>query len=410
MIKGQLNILYHFRVRGVGAEGVHIAGIVNGFRALGHKVHLISPTNADPTREAPLQKSGQKPSSIKTIILHKLADVLPQPFFELMEILYNFPAIIRLWQAVRSGGVDLIYERYAFFNFAGAFVSKRKKIPLIVEVNELSGHERIRGQSFVRLCSAFEKYVLRRAVLVVTVSDFLNRKASGKINSENTKIVTIPNGVPGDWFEREIPEQEVTILRDKYNMGGKKIICFVGGLVHWHNFDLLLQALKEVQAKVADVVLMFVGDGPLKDYIKESAKVLALPSNSVIFVGKVRHSDIPVYLKMADVAVIPETNDFRSPIKMFEYMAMGKAVVAPQKPAIASVISHNKDGVLFDPGNCSSLAGALSQCLVDTEFSKGLALAAKEKISRKYTWEKHAERILLKSFGHTKRGKGDVEN
>ncbi len=390
----KLNILYHFRVRGTGAEGVHIAGIVNGFRSFGHNVQLISPTNADPTVELPPETDSGRPVSVKTVILHKLADILPQPFFEIMEVCYNFFAVIRLWKAVESRKTDFIYERYAFFNFAGAFISNRKKIPLILEVNELSGHKRIRGQFFVRLCSAIEKYVLRQAVLVVTVSDFLNREVSKKINPKRTKVVTIPNGVPLAWLQQEVALEEVESLRAKHNLQGKKVICFVGGLVHWHNFDLLLQAVKKTQDSVANVIMMFVGDGPLKNYIQEKGKELAFQPDSILFVGKIPHSKIPAYLKIADVAVIPETNDFRSPIKMFEYMAMGLPVIAPRKPAIEVAITHKKEGLLFEPGNYNSLAQFLQISLSEGEFAVKLGDKARQRVLNNFTWEQHAEQIL----------------
>ena len=394
MRKDKLNILYHFRVRGTGAEGVHIAGIVNGFRALGHKVSLISPTNVDPTVESPPAMETKLSLSLKTVILHKLADMLPQPFFEIMEICYNFFAIIRLWRGVNSGDVDFIYERYAFFNFAGAFVAKRKNIPLIVEVNELSGHKRIRGQFFVCICSAIESYVLRQAVLVITVSDFLKKEVCGKVDQTKTKVVTIPNGVPMAWLKREISLDEINDLRKQYGLQGKKIICFVGGLVHWHNFDLLLQAVKEAQSSIVNVVMMFIGDGPFKKYIIDRARELNFLPDSVLFVGQVPHSMIPVYLKMSDIAVIPETNDFRSPIKMFEYMSMGLPVVGPKKPTIEVAITHKKDGMLFETGKYLSLAQSLLQCLSEPQVANELGENARQKIWDNFTWEKHAVHIL----------------
>ena len=396
MPEKKLNILYHFRVRGTGAEGVHIAGIVNGFRALGHNVFLISPTDADPTTEPPARKPSNSPFSIKRVILHKLADVLPQPFFEFMEIAYNIIAIPKLWRAVSRRQIDFIYERYAFFNFSGAFISKRKNIPLILEVNELSGLKRVRGQFFVRFCSAIEKYVLRKAVIVVTVSDFLNQKVSEKVDSRKTKVVTIPNGVPLAWLKRETPLDTIRALRKRYELQGEQVICFVGGLVHWHNFDLLLQAVKKVQNRlVNDVVLMLIGDGPLKNYIENKARDLDFKPGLILFIGKVPHSDIPSYLKMADVGVIPATNDFRSPIKMFEYMAMGLPVVAPRMPAIEAIIEDGIDGLLFEPGDVDSLAEEIIHILSDDKLSDELGKLASRKINQYYTWEQDAKSILL---------------
>lgn len=394
MHNNKLNIVYHFRVRGTGAEGVHIAGIVNSLRADGHKVHLISPTNVDPTIQSTEPLKEKKPRSVKSILLHKLADLLPQPFFELMEILYNLFAVCKLYKATSSRKVDFIYERYAFFNLAGAVISRLKHIPLVLEVNELSGYERVRTQVFVKICSTIEKIVLRQSVIVISVSDFLNNEITGKIDKEKTQVVTIPNGVPEKWLKRTCNNDTLDSLRNKYNLQSRKIICFVGSLVHWHNFDLLLNAVKDVQKEIPDAAIIFLGEGPFKDYIIEKSAKLGMKKDSVLLLGYIPHSDIPDYLFLSDITVIPETNDYRSPIKMFEYMAMAKIVVAPRKPAIESVISHSEDGLLFEPGDPVSLSQMLIQGLSDTKITNNLGQNARDKILKEYTWEIHAKEIL----------------
>ena len=138
-----VNILYHFRVRGIGAEGVHIAGIANGFRSWGHEVSFVSPLSTDPTAPAkPVPASldattnppapeasangsatgapAALPGRAMKRLLHFLADRAPQPFFEAMELGYNGLAIPRLLRAGLARQADLLYERYAFFNMAGA--------------------------------------------------------------------------------------------------------------------------------------------------------------------------------------------------------------------------------------------------------------------------------------------------
>ena len=390
----KMNIIYHFRVRGTGAEGVHIAGIVNGFRSLGHRVRLVSPTNADPTVESMPAKCHKNNKSTKSVLLHKLADRLPQPVFEFMEMCYGLLAIIKLLRSVHAEKTDFIYERYAFFNIAGAFVSTMKKIPLVVEVNELSGHKRIRGQFFVKICAALERYILRRARLVVVVSDFLNQEVVKIVGGQRTKVVTIPNGVPERWLTQDISEEVVSDLRGKYGLEGKKVICFVGGLVHWHNFDFLLEAVADVRQRVNDeVVMMFVGSGPLEKHICEKAAILEIPEENLLLVGNVKHSSIPAYLKLSDVAVIPETNDFRSPIKLFEYMATGVPVIAPRKPAIEVAVIHEQNGCLFAPGDVEQLSDGIVLLLSDGVLAQGVGISARETIAENFTWEKHAKFI-----------------
>lgn len=407
MVKKKFNILYHFRVRGTGAEGVHIAGIVNGFRVLGHTVRLLSPTNTDPTVPKKSISTSQEKTSFPAFILHKLADLLPQPFFELMEMAYNLVAIPRLWRTVSREHTDLIYERYAFFNIAGAFISKIKGLPLVLEVNELSGDKRVRKQSFVSLCSIFELFVFRQAALVITVSNYLSDEVHRRLDDSGQLVITMPNGVPEAWLRHNIPSELSLELQNRYCLAGKRVICFMGGLVYWHNFDLLLEAVKRVQSRIDNVVLLIIGDGPLRSYIHEAAVKFALEPNSIIFAGNIPHARIPVYLSLADVAVIPETNDFRSPIKLFEYMAMELPVVAPKKPAIEIAITHNRSGLLFEPGNAGSLANMLEECFINPKMIKSLGYNAHKEIAEKFTWEKNSERILQAFQRYLLETKGD---
>lgn len=389
-----LSIVYHFRVRGTGAEGVHIAGIVNGFRALGNSVSFVSPTNADPTLPSlASDDNSYLKFSLVARLLHTFADSLPEPFFEMMELFYNPLAVFRLRRAVVREGADFIYERFAFFNFAGALLANWMNIPLVVEVNELSGYKRVRAQCFVGIARRIEKFVFNRASLIITVSDFLNEKIK-KIVGSGKRIVTIPNGAPQKWLDEEPSKKETKRLRRQYGLSGKKVVCFMGGLVRWHNFDLLLEAVKSLQEDVPEAVLVILGDGPMKRHILAKVYELGIKNDSVLLVGAVSHNKIPEYLSLADVAVIPETNNFRSPIKIFEYMALGKPVVAPRMPSIEMIIEDGKDGLLFEPGDPSSFKAMLLQLLSFPVQQQAIGRLAQQKIAHNFTWEANAHRII----------------
>jgi glycosyltransferase involved in cell wall biosynthesis len=386
------NILYHFRVRGAGAEAVHIAGIANAFRDLGHTVVFVSPTRVDPTQEYAESSRNGEDSGYFSRMLHFLADWVPQPIFEIMEIIYNMIAIPRLLKALRNHRVDFIYERYAFFNVAGALASYLLRKPFIVEVNEISGFKRVRGQCFVQLARVLEKVVFQRAMLIITVSEFL-RSQIAEVVGVHKKIVVIPNGVPRQWIERRPSIEAVDSIRESYGLVGKKIVCFIGGLVQWHNFDLLLEVFRDIQRAVPDSALLIVGDGPMREEIEHKASKLGCRS-SVILTGSVPHQAIPLYICAVDLTVIPETNDFRSPIKMFEYMSMGKPVVAPRMPAIKCVIEDEKDGLLFDSGNAAEFKDALLRLLNSRDERNAMGASAFRKIRDGFTWEIHAKQIV----------------
>jgi glycosyltransferase involved in cell wall biosynthesis len=393
-----VNILYHFRVRGTGAEAVHIAGIARGFRACGHNVSFMSPTGVDPTRPAstaspaaPAAAAAAAPRPLKRL-LHLLADRAPQPVFEAMELGYNAVAVPRLLRAGRERQADLLYERYAFFNLAGTVASRRLGIPLVVEVNELAGYERVRDQSFVRLARAVERTVMRRASLIVTVSQFLTARCQEIVDGK-VPVVTVPNGVSQEWLARAAAAGDSLQLRRQLGLGARPVLCFVGGLTHWHNFGLLLQALQRVRQQLPAAALLVVGDGPLRSFIQGEAARLGL-SDSVVLAGQVPHERIASYIGLAEVGVIPETNQYRSPIKMFEYMGAGKVVVAPHMPPVEAVIEPERTGLLFQPGSAESLARAVVRALCDRPLAAALGQAARQQIRHGYTWEEHARRIL----------------
>ncbi len=388
-----MDIVYHFRVRGQGAEAVHIAGIADGFEAKGHRVHFVSPTGTDPrvTVRERSQPEEAKPPSTAARMLHGLADKLPQLGFEAMEVAYNGFAGPRLYQLVQRTGAGLIFERYAFFNAAGAAVAARARIPLVVEVNELAGFERVRDQRLVPLARRIERFVLRRASLIITVSDFLRERVDEVVEGQ-VPTLTVPNGVGRHWLEHVPDPARVRELRQRHGLDDRPVVVFVGALVPWHDFPRLIEALAIARRQVPGATLMVLGDGVEREGIAALARAQGI-ADGVRLIGRVPHVEVPDYLAAANVAVIPETNDYRSPIKLFEYMAMGLPVVAPAMPPIAVAIDDGVHGILCDR-DAASLGRGMSRLLGDAELARRMGEAARQRALREFTYEAHAADIL----------------
>ncbi|RLE44956.1 glycosyltransferase family 1 protein, partial [Candidatus Woesearchaeota archaeon] len=111
----------------------------------------------------------------------------------------------------------------------------------------------------------------------------------------------------------------------------------------------------------------------------------------------------PVYLKASDVLVIPEVNEFRSPIKLFEYMAAGKAIIAPRRPAIEAVISDGVESLMFKPGDPQSFGSAIIKIIENDVLAAKLGENAKKRVFRDYTWEQHSK-VILDEFFDVRRG------
>ena len=383
-----LNIVYHHRTQGTGAEGVHIAYIVKGLRELGHQVKVVSPNPDDPTKTAGdnpfAKKEGQKGG-----FLRRLSRSLPQFLFEMLEVGYNFSAVRQLTKAISDKKIDFIYERQAFFMYAGAKVAKKFGIPFIVEVNEVAGQARVRKQIFVGLAKKIERFVFETADAIFVVSQFLKDKIV-ELGIEADKIHVIPNGADETLFR---PDVDVEPLRQTYKIGKDTVVVgFVGWFVAWHNLTLLLKAFAHA-AKNRNACLLLVGDGTLKEELQNTATELGI-ADRVIFPGAVPYENIPRYVNLMNICVIPGSNEYRSPIKMFEYMLMGKAVLAPRFHPIFTVIEHNQDGVIFEPDNEQSMTTELEILLNDSQKRKHLGQKAREKVLNQYLWSHNVQRVL----------------
>ena len=389
-----MKIIFHFRVRGTGAEGVHIAGMAGALQNKGHQIVFVSPTAINPIEALSAQKEQpQLVSSFSTRLLHSLADRLPQPLFELMEMAYSRLAFQRLQKAIAQEKPGLIYERHAFFNLAGCLAAEKARIPLILEVNELSGLERVRGQFFQRTAARRQNRALRGAALVSTVSPLLSRMAATARGSEQG-IVTIQNGVFREWVEASFCEQERARLRAELGLPADAIILgFVGGLVAWHGFDFLLDAFQRLLPEQPKLHLLIIGQGPLMPQLQASAGSPAMQGR-VKLIGARPYRQTRACLDLFDLAIIPHANEFRSPIKLFEYMGAGRAIIAPSAEPIAEVIQDGRDGLLFKPLDVTGALAALRMALSRPELRAELGSNARQKALSSCLWEHRAKRLL----------------
>jgi glycosyltransferase involved in cell wall biosynthesis len=383
-----MNIVYHHRTQGTGAEGVHIGHVIKGLRDIGHSVVTVSPNNEDPTKTGG-DNPYEKKQSLKARLFHFLSRSLPQVLFEVLEILYNFTANSKLNTAAKKGKIDFLYERNAFFLFAGARFSKRHNIPFIVEVNEIVGEHRVRDQFFVKLAKRIETSVFEQADAIIVVSTFLKQKIA-QIGVPEDKIHVIPNAADNALFN---PDKYSKEKRSLYKIDDNDIVLgFIGWFVAWHNFDLLIQALSELN-KTRTVHLMLVGDGVLKEQIAAKARSLDC-EDKLIFTGAIKHAEIPAFVQAMDICIIPGSNAYRSPIKLFEYMAMGKPTVAPALEPIEYVTKHKSNAMHFTPDDPQSLVNAIKILAESDTLRAEIGSKARNTIQTHHLWIHNSQKVI----------------
>jgi glycosyltransferase involved in cell wall biosynthesis len=136
---------------------------------------------------------------------------------------------------------------------------------------------------------------------------------------------------------------------------------------------------------------LIVGAGELERPFRQYVKDRNL-DNSVTLTGWVPHAAVPSHIAAMDVALMPDSNFYGSPIKIFEYMALGKSVIAPALGPLQEVITDGIDGILLPPGDKQALSDAIVRLARDESTRQAVGRKAKETVLAKHTWKRNAER------------------
>lgn len=293
-------------------------------------------------------------------------------------------------QAARTERYDLVYERYALFSDVGASVADAYDVPFLLEVNAplIAERQRVESLPLAGQAHETERAVFRRADAVLAVSEAMAEYVRG-VGADSNRVHVVPNGVDAGLFSSAISVREA---RERIGLNGELVIGFVGSLKPWHGVDLLLEAF--AQAARHGWRLLVIGDGPERARLEAQARFLGC-QEQVIFTGPISHHDVPPYVAAMDIAVAPYRTvpDFYfSPLKLFEYLAAGKPVIASRIGQIAVVIRHGENGYLVRPDDVQSLAAALEGLAVDEGLRKHLAGGASDGL---VTWHQTAERVTV---------------
>lgn len=383
-----MNILYHHRTRAEDAQGIHIRALCEAFESLGHQVQVVGPVDPSRRRIDGASRSAARESEGA----HLFGLAVPAWLYELLAMVYNIPAFIVLMFYLLRDRPQIVYERYALFNVAGRLAAGLFRVPFVLEVNaplslELKHHG---GLVFRGVAQRVEDWLCRSATRTVVVSEamaaiFRARGVPGE------RLMVVPNGVDRRHFN---PGVDGARIRDSYKLDNRIVIGFVGWVRPWHGVDRLLEAVATLAAATPDLSVLVVGDGPALPGLRTLAQRLGI-ADRVIFTGAVEQHEVPEFLAAMDIAVQPDVTAYASPIKLFEYLALGKAIVAPRRPNIEEVVEDGRHALLFSPGDTAELASAIGRLCRDEVLRTRIGNAAYRLSEQNgYYWDANARRVL----------------
>jgi glycosyltransferase involved in cell wall biosynthesis len=320
---------------------------------------------------------------------------------------------------------DAIYQRLSLANYSGVVLARKMKIPLITEYN---GSEAWVAKNWGRplrlheLASRAEDAMLKNSDVIVTVSDVLAAELVSRGISER-RIVNYPNCIDPLMFDpARFSDESRVALRRQLDIAPDAIVAtFVGTFGQWHGSDILATAIAQLVRtrfdwlKAHKVRFVLVGDGVKMPVVKRTLSEVDGADAFYRLVGLVPQADAPRYLAMSDILLSPHvenadgTSFFGSPTKLFEYMAMGKAIVASRLDQIAHVLAGSLEaanlpvpfdpsagavGVLCKPGSVNQLVEGICFCVENPEWRLKLGANTRARALARYTWQHHVDAIL----------------
>lgn len=386
-----MHVLYLHRTAGDRVEGVHIMGIVRALRGLGHTVEISSPPGCNPERKGRHGKrvSGTGGDETLRARLKRFARKAPPVLFELAELLYNGYAFFDMARRGRKRKPDLIYERSTSNSIAPTLMAKLWDVPIVQEVNVTVDIGHLRPVVLRRLSLAIERWTAKRASMLVTVSHTFKHLLV-KAGFQEGKILVCQNAVHAEAFD---PERVESAERPPNFRNGAVMLGYVGSFVPYQRVDMLVEAAQSLAVEHPEARWLLVGDGVDRPAVEQRIARHDL-RDRFWMPGSVDHALVPSFVKAMDVAVLPSSEQFNSPMKLFEYMAMGRAVLVPDRPAIREVVQHKKNGLLFRAGDPAAFADAVRELLEDGALRRRLGQQARRDVLQKHTWGKVAESIL----------------
>ena len=378
-----------FGLRSGGSVG-HIAGVLNSLEHFGGRPVFVT-SDRIPTVRA----------EIETHVVTPTSDFCG--FEEIPALHFSGRLAREAERALAGRRPSFVYQRYGLFALAGLELACRLGVPLVLEYNGsevwISRHWAGKPLRHERLALEIETTLVRAARLVVVVSQPIRDQLVARGVAPDRVLVN-PNGVDPDRYAPDVDGGEV---RRRLGLEGRRVLGFIGSFGRWHGAEVLADAFGRLLAARPEwresVRLLMIGDGLTRSEVEARLERHGVRAQAVL-TGVVAQQDGPAHLAACDVLVSPHVRNpdgtpfFGSPTKLFEYMAMGRGIVASRLDQIGEVLRHEESALLVEPGDVEALVAGLARLVSDPELARRLGVAARRDALAHHTWSEHTRRIV----------------
>ncbi len=302
----------------------------------------------------------------------------------------------RCAEIARQSNAVALYERRLSPKIAFG-VSRLLGIPFVVEVNGVEEEASMQGRPDTSpwrpVKTTLRRAIYKSAARIVVVSDRLSFLVAARTGVALDRIAVVPNGVDPDQFA----PIDAAEARRRLGLAPTPWIVYVGNLVPWQGLETALHAMPLILDHDPEARLAIVGDGMLRESLKRMAVDLGV-ERAIVLTGTAAHGQVPLHIGAAAVCVAPFTRDRNegiglSPLKIFEYMACARPVVASAIPGITELLERSGAGVVVPPDDPEAFAQAVLRLLSDPDLARAMGGHGREFALAECTWAKTAERV-----------------
>lgn len=382
-----MNILFlahNINIHSRTGDAIHVRELAENLAALGNPVTLVAGSNPD--------------SKLEENSVNKIPGVdiqyIQEPTFKIPRI-RDISTLFFCLGLAKKNPPDIIYER----NFSckiGVLLSKILGIPLIVEINGLMDEEaQMQGKknNWLRRSAGktMRRLLFRQANRIVAVTQGIKDNLVKSYNINHKAIEVISNGANINLFkpmDQEIVKAELGLVQQY------KYVCFVGNLAPWQGVEYLIEAASLVIEKAPETRFLIVGDGMMYESLQNLVKEYHL-ENHFYFTGRIPYDVVPKYINASDICISPKKiiKSGYSPLKLYEYMACGKPVIATRTDGFEILEVHNA-GLLTDSSNPLDISRAIIKLILDDEMRENMGNNGMKIVNEQYSWSNTTRSII----------------
>ncbi|WP_421071155.1 glycosyltransferase family 4 protein [Pelotomaculum propionicicum] len=328
---------------------------------------------------------------------HNSLNIIYVPTFRksiISYLIYQLLQPVFLFFLILKFKPDVVYTREGLFDVFAAAVTKALRKPFVLEVNGIIEDELLfRGINIniIKMIRIMESFTFKLSDRMVCVTEGISKLLVNKYNVKEKNVFVISNGVNTDLFhpiDKLECRKKLGLPEDDF------IVGFVGTFAPWQGLIFLLKAVKEIKEAgdevSSNISFILVGDGEQEMTLRTLAREYGIES-LVHFAGRVEYEEVVYWINAFDVAVAPFTRERNSlcglsPLKMYEYLACGKPVIASDIEGIRDIVGVNKCGLLFNPNDVNELIGKIINLYSNKDSFLNIGEVCSNYVKTNYSW------------------------